>query len=273
MNRTWKALAREAGIAAEHIAIGVTALGKANYAQDAYYAQAFFALSTGFERATKLALVVDHAIDHKGNFPRQKMIRKYGHDLRTLLDQVAMIARRRHPSDALFGIPNTEIHNGIVSTLSDFAMNVTRYYNLDLVTGDNRVDPQNDPVRTWFERVTIPVISRHYRPHIRKRHEQNATLVSQMIEDHSTVHHHSELGDEIDSIYRAAIQTSVTEFSANYERMYVMQIARFIGIILCDMNNHDRSYPLQSLPEFHDFFGIYRNPDSYFRQRKTWSIY
>jgi len=64
MNETWQALAREAGLAAEHLAIGISALGKANYAQHAYYGQAFFALTIGLERAAKLALVVDHALEH-----------------------------------------------------------------------------------------------------------------------------------------------------------------------------------------------------------------
>ncbi len=62
MNKTWRALAREAGTAAEHLAIGISSLGRANYAQDAYYGQAFFALSIGLERASKLAFVVDHAL-------------------------------------------------------------------------------------------------------------------------------------------------------------------------------------------------------------------
>jgi hypothetical protein len=47
----WHALSREAGLAAEHIAIGATALGRANYAQVAYYAQAFFALPSALREA------------------------------------------------------------------------------------------------------------------------------------------------------------------------------------------------------------------------------
>ena len=41
----WNALTREAGLASEHIAIGATALGRANYAQVAYY---FSSLSSRF---------------------------------------------------------------------------------------------------------------------------------------------------------------------------------------------------------------------------------
>jgi len=50
--------------------ISATAIGKANYARLAYYAQAFFALTIGFERAGKLALVVDYAIQNGGTSPR-----------------------------------------------------------------------------------------------------------------------------------------------------------------------------------------------------------
>jgi hypothetical protein len=70
MSQKWVALAREAGMASEHLAVGVEALSNANYAQHAYYNQAFFALSVGIERSGKLGLVVDHALNARGNFPR-----------------------------------------------------------------------------------------------------------------------------------------------------------------------------------------------------------
>src|SRR4051812_11296822 len=123
-NSKWIALAREAGIAAEHLAIGVTALGKANYAQHAYYGQAFFALSTGFERAAKLALVVDYALEHAGEFPTNERVREFGHDLRKLLERVDEIASRR---EVEYRLPRSGIHDAIVNVLSDFAKNITRY--------------------------------------------------------------------------------------------------------------------------------------------------
>jgi len=75
MTENWIALAREAGLAAEHLAIGATALGKADFARHAHYAQAFFALSTGLERSTKLILVVDHAVENSGAFPPNRDVR------------------------------------------------------------------------------------------------------------------------------------------------------------------------------------------------------
>ena len=35
MSDNWRALAREAGLAAEHLAIGITAIGMVNYAKEA----------------------------------------------------------------------------------------------------------------------------------------------------------------------------------------------------------------------------------------------
>jgi len=45
----WHALGREAELAAEQLAAGVTVLGRANHAQKGLYNQAFFALSIGFD--------------------------------------------------------------------------------------------------------------------------------------------------------------------------------------------------------------------------------
>jgi hypothetical protein len=59
-------LNREAGIAAELIASGVTLLGRANYAHAGLYGQAFFNLSIGFERAAKLIYIADYAIENLG---------------------------------------------------------------------------------------------------------------------------------------------------------------------------------------------------------------
>jgi hypothetical protein len=236
MNETWQALAREAGIAAEHMAIGASALTKANYAQHAYYGQAFFALTIGFERAAKLALVVDHAIEHDGQFPEHKVLRDYCHRLKDLLNNADEIAKRRGLSGAEYCLPRSAIHDGIVSVLSDFANNITRYYNLALVTGDPRAVQLDDPVRAWFERVTVQVLTAHYRPRDRDMRERNARLIEQLLGGCTTVLHHVETGDALDSLYDASLQTGVIDFAKPYTKMYVMQIARFLGNLLSEGN-------------------------------------
>ena len=140
MNEQWEALAHEAGIAAEQMAIGITALGKATYAFPAYYGQAFFALTTGFERSCKLALVVDHAVLNDGIFPPESEFRRYGHNLRQLLDEADRISERLNSAGGLDRLPRSPTHIAIIEILSDFASNVTRYYNLDLLVGTARTD-------------------------------------------------------------------------------------------------------------------------------------
>ena len=81
MNATWQALSREAALSAEQMGMGVTVLAKANYAHHGHYPQAFFALSIGIERAAKLELLLEHAIQNGGRFPANKQLRDYGHNL------------------------------------------------------------------------------------------------------------------------------------------------------------------------------------------------
>jgi hypothetical protein len=192
MNESWQALAREAGLAAEHLAIGATTLGKANYARKAYYSQAFFALAIGLERATKLALVVDHALEHGGDFPRHKVLRSYGHDLEKLLELTDKIAERHGSAEPEDRLPRTTIHKGIILVLSEFANNITRYYNLDLITGDARTAERDEPVRAWFDLVTTPILNVHYRQCHYDKHQRNARLASDLLSGHTAVHHHSD---------------------------------------------------------------------------------
>jgi hypothetical protein len=168
MTKRWHAAAREAALAAEHMASGVTAPGKANYAQEAYYAEAFFALSTGFERSAKLALLVDYALHNGGEFPKNRDLRDYGHDVAALLGRMDQIAEQLGLSKPEDRLPKSEIHQAIIKVLSDFAKNITRYYNVDLITGSPSAAQQIDPLQEWFEQVVDPMCELHYKARDRK---------------------------------------------------------------------------------------------------------
>lgn len=272
MNEQWQALAREAGLAAEHLAIGATSLGRANYAQTAYYGQAFFALTTGMERATKLAFVIDYALEHNGSFPAHSALRRYGHDLRKLLDDADKIAERIG-LDAEGRLPRTIVHEGIVKVLSDFASNITRYYNLDLVTGDPRAVQQDDPIRAWFDLVVTPILSTHYTNHQHDKHQRNARKMEDILGGYASVYHHSEQGEVINTVFEASLHTGVTEFARPFARMYVMQIARFLSRLLIELGWASYGLKTETVPDMSDFFAIFNNADNYFKRRKTWSIY
>ena len=203
MNETWVAVSREAALAAEHLASGATLLGKANYAQQAYYYQAFFALSVGFERSAKLALAIDRSLT-TGSFPTHSQLRDYGHKLDALLALLDSMAQERSPTKPTARLPRTDIHDGIISVLSEFASNVTRYYNLDLITGSHRIAGVIDPIRSWHERVFIPVSRLHYSARRRGKVETDALLVEQLIGDSSLVRHIDESGELLTDVAEAS---------------------------------------------------------------------
>src|SRR3954470_23572802 len=114
----WQALAREASSIAEHLGIGATALGKASFERPANYAQAFFALSVGFERGCKLGLSLDEATK-TGRFLSTRELRGYGHRLDQLLRSLSEAAAARGIAHEL--LPRSEIHAAIIAVLSEFA--------------------------------------------------------------------------------------------------------------------------------------------------------
>lgn len=272
MNPTWNAIAREAALAAEHLGNGATILGKANYAHHAHYGQAFFSLSTGFERAAKLAFVVDHALTNAGAFPTNEEVRDYGHNLARLLEQADAIAERRALS-ARARLPRSEIHAGIVAVLTDFANNITRYYSLDLITGNPRVAQRDDPTKAWFQQVVTPVLNRHYGARQQERHRRNAQLISEVMQPFTMVRHVAETGEPLETVFDASLQTGMTEFAQPYVRMYVMQLIRFVGLLLGELGYAAYGTQLDTIPHLSEFFAIFNNEDEYFLKRKTWSIY
>ena len=89
----WRALAAEAGIAADQIGEGATLLAKCVPEYPWTFSRAFFPLSIGLERACKIALHVDARLV-SGAFLTSKQMRAYGHGLTTLISEVESIGQR-----------------------------------------------------------------------------------------------------------------------------------------------------------------------------------
>jgi hypothetical protein len=269
LDETWRAVAREAGLAAEHIAFGATALGKANYAQLANYAQAFFSLSVGLERSCKLALLLDYAVDNSGQFPSESYVRRYSHGLERLMSEASNIAARRRYSSFL---PNSTIHQNIINILSEFASNVTRYYNIDVLTRSGQANQPVDPIISWNTRVTALVLQAHYTDRIRTRHEERAQAVQFMMGPHSAVVHSTERGEAIDTMMSGALNTASAAFARRWERMYVLQLGRFLGGVLDKLSEEGQRQGML-IPYIGEIFGIFGSTDAMFRNRQVWSIY
>jgi hypothetical protein len=105
----WHALGREAVLVRHLVGSGVTALGRANYADKTgeYYTD-FFGLSVGLERLAKLILVADHALSHNGQMPHQNVVSKFEHKLSDLMNAVEAVVPK-HDLKLDFPRPTTAI--------------------------------------------------------------------------------------------------------------------------------------------------------------------
>ncbi len=265
------ALAREAGIAAELLGVGVTALGRASSSQDGYYNQAFFNLSIGFERAAKLALILDYCIDHTGAFPLDAELRRYGHDVQSLLEQSDVIAQKRRAGREYSRLPNTDIHAAIVSTLSEFAK-ATRYYNLDYLSQGKGASLM-DPIEAWYLRVGEPILRRHLSARIRMLGEHRSKVLQATIGEVSSVHHHTETGERIDNIEDLVVHGLRTKVIQRYGQLYTLQIIRHLAFLISDLQFETHKMGIQTVPYLIEFFAMFMNDDKYFKSRRTWSIY
>jgi hypothetical protein len=263
-------LNREAAIAAEMIASGVTLLGKASYAQDGLYGQAFFNLSIGFERAAKLAYIADYAIENGGQFPSNQVLKdQIGHDLDQLFNHAETISSKRGTTAR----PSSDIHNGIVETLTEFARG-TRYYNLDLVTGAARARNSVDPMVAWNARVTEPIIAKHSSAAQRARIERDARAVDAMFGRVSFVNMTDEAGGHMDTMYAASRRTGETDIARKWAPLYVLQLARWLSFLI-DSLSHEGAYQrrIEALLGLDEYFVLFKDDDRYLKGRRTWSIY
>lgn len=266
----WQAIQREAQLAAEQVAHGVTVLGRANHAQTGLYSQAFFGLSIGLERIGKLIFLADHAVN-QGRFPGNRDLRAIGHDVISLLDICEKIGKRIDLQSDYSSRPADTIHKGIVEVLSLFATKL-RYYNLDHLSGNG--SNQNDPIAMWWKKVASPICDRHYTPRQREQDAREAAFVEEVFGGNSLVIHSSEDGTPIQSISEMFRQSRATRVVQRYGRMYVLQIIRWLSSIVFELS-HTGAYDrrIEALLGLHEPFAIFCNEDAYLRRRQRWSIY
>ena len=246
-------------------------LGKANHAQTGLYNQAFFELSIGLERISKVIYLADYAINNKGYFPSNDELRKPGHKIKMLLDECDAIGKKYKTQRKYGERPTDDIHRSIEDVLHQFAID-NRYYNLDYLQGQGL--DKVDPVAMWWEKVAIPICNIHYKPRNRKQDNHKASIYDNLLSEFTQVIHTSEKGMPIQSISELYKQACATRVVQRYEKMYVLQIVRWLSSIVSELS-YTGGYQqrIEALFGLDEYFWIFNNSDKYFRNRKIWSIY
>ena len=269
-DRIFYAFLEEAKMASQQIGFGATAIGKANHARKAQYYQAFFALSIGFERASKIALIADSTLKNNGEPPSNGEIKNYGHGLKKLLNATDEIAVRRHFEEEHQRLPSSQIHKAIIDILTQFAK-TSRYFNIDYLTSSKVLDPNSDPLRLWYNNVTLKVVEMHYPRRRREKDEAWAEFVDTIFSPVTLSRQFMETGEYNDSIKDQSLNLAFSKFSAPYVRMYVLQIARFLAHVNSELGYlATQTDGKVSLPYFAEIFGHFFNDDQYFKTRKIW---
>ena len=268
----WHALGREAELAAEQLATGVTQLGRANHAQKGLYLQAFFALSIGLERLAKLVLVADHAITNGGAWMDDATLRKIGHDIDALLRACEPVGLTHAAQETWGTRPTSPIRTAIVANLSDFAK-LTRYYNLASLSG-GKAAQLPEPIQRWWTEVATPILALHAGGHrTGARRTQSAALVAPP-EEASFVLHHAEAGQPIRSLDAMMQQAQSAAVVQRHGRLYVLQVVRWLATILVEIAREGAyQHRIQAFLALPEPFTMFQNDDAYLRGRKTWSFY
>jgi hypothetical protein len=267
----FNALCRETAIAAEQIASGVTLLGRASGSAPGIFGQALFSLSIGFERLAKLIFVVKHYVDHSGQFPSDETLKNtFRHRIQQLFDYSVSLAPRYLNVEEYGEVPASDIHQGVVASLNEFA-GKTRYFNLSILSGP--VSGLQNPSLTWYAKVSKPILDKHYRRRERDSDESLAGLFGPMFDSTAVVAQTGEDGGPIDNGTGLFSDRARVRVIQKWSGFYVLQLARFLSAILDGVENEARQSRSEDIPAFGEFTMLFRNDDRYLKSRKTWSIY
>lgn len=267
------AIGRETSLACHLIGAGVTALGKANYADKfGEYYTAFFGISVGIERLAKLILVADYAILHNGEMPKEAIIRDFGHKVLTLFNKVESISKDQGLL-LQYESPELPVCTKILDCLDSFAdASKGRYANFGSLGEPNL--SQQEPVAKWWSVVADAILNEHYygKP-LQLKVEKNAELMEQMLGTHSVVLHVDETGQKMSNLKQASIRTGQVKVVQQFGRYYTLLLVRWLAEVFSQLAT--TAYYQHGVAEFFgvdEYMHTFLVPDSFLKTRKIWPL-
>ncbi|MGU8111842.1 hypothetical protein ACV1WV_07990 [Serratia marcescens] len=269
----WHALRREALLVRHLIGSGATAIGKANYADKmGEYYTAFFGLSVGLERLSKLILVANYAIENKGRMPNEKILMKFGHNLIKLIDEVGEVSRKMQLT-LRYSRPTKEIYQKILACLDSFAdARRGRYANFSSLDNPNLTS--NEPINKWWGEVAECILEMHYYGKVAQRRvEGRAELNDAKISQFTMVLHTNESGSTMQDVKSTSIRNGKNAIVQKWGRYYSLAITRWLVMVLSELT-HVACYKhgIYAFLGFNEYFDCYTVDDEFLKTRKIWPI-
>lgn len=268
----WQALHRESSLVSQIIGSGATALGRASYGSGfGEYYTAFFGLSIGIERLAKLIHVADYALDNDGTLPQQSVVRRYGHEIKALIESVDRLAEKRNIS--IPHLPPTDpICAAVINCLDAFSnASKGRYANFEAI-GNPNSNAADEPVNKWWSEVVEPILDRHYRCRkVEAGVKQRAAFIDSMIGDVSMVLFTNETGNIMSDVSTASERTGQTKWAQKYGRFYALSVVRWLSYIFAELSR-GAGYRIDTLFGHYEFFITYTLDDNFLLTRKVWPL-
>ena len=243
---------------------GLTALRRAGAQSLGSYYEAFFALTVSLERAAKLALAVDARLS-TGSFPSDAQLRKYGHDLVSLVSRVEDMATRRNLGHK-WQRPIKDLDSAVLDFLNEFASaSKDRYYNLSFLGEYHAGHSFDAPPAKWMTLISAELTVKQLTLTSRER----GFVASQVGIDHAglvIVMQVREDGSQLSSLEEAAVHSLLNERVQRVGVMACIQHLRYAAEVLRCVG--DAAYNI-GMPDVWDFFTLLLNSDSVFRRRRT----
>jgi hypothetical protein len=139
----------------KHGLAGLQAIDPAND----FYQLPLLLLANGSERLCKCVLILKHEKDH-GGFPSQAVLKKLGHDVRTLTDTIQQecypaeyLKRQVAVGDQAF-LHSDVLLQEVIACLSHYGSG-GRYYDLDLISGEK---PAGESPESAWQRLEMTIM-------------------------------------------------------------------------------------------------------------------
>lgn len=231
-NPIWCGIARETELAAQLLWSGAHEIGAADYANLGKYATAQFNFSNGIERLCKLILTAHSFLTH-GKPLSDSQLRKYGHSLVQLADEVEKVTSSRS-LELMHPRPKNEITDRVMLCLDNFA-SARRGRYANLASLDGNMSPY-DPTTMWWNEVCVPILQRHfYGSPTEKAARRNAKHIALQTGGWADVLFFHENGQVITDVETCSFMTAERVFTQKYGRYYTLLQVRWMSSLFVQL--------------------------------------